>query len=95
MGVPFSNRHAGQGGWCIHRAELWWSRGGKQERNLTVLPPFPLTPVSPEADCSASHEQSFFQHQNVPQAWLWLISPLQLHKGCSKSLQRAGCGARG
>lgn len=67
MGVPFSNHHAGQGGWCIRRAELRWLRGRKQERNLAVLPAFALTPISPEAGCSASHEQSFFQHQNIPQ----------------------------
>lgn len=66
MGVSFSNCHAGRGGQHIRRAELQRSRGGKQEMLLTVLLHFPLTPISHEAGCSASHKQSFFQRQNVP-----------------------------
>lgn len=67
MGVSFLNCHTGWGGWHIRRAELRPSPRGKQEMHLTVLLHFPLAPISCEAGCSASHKQSFFQLQNIPQ----------------------------
>lgn len=47
---------------------------------MTVLFPFPLTPISCEAGCSASHKQSFFQHQNV----LWPGFGSFTYSRCSK-----------
>lgn len=59
MAVAFPNHHAGQGEWCLCRAELQQPLSGKREMLLTVLLHFPLITISSEAGCSASHKQSF------------------------------------